>query len=121
MEIQGNALLLRIFTGSLDKVNGTPLYEIIVYAARKYGIAGSTVTRGIMSYGANSFIHTAKILAISDDMPIIIEMIDEEEKVKGFIRIIEKYFENAKYGGLVTTQKVEVLHYKSGKKEDNRL
>ncbi len=116
MEIKGNAILLRIFTGSLDKVNGTPLYEVIVYAARKCGIAGATVTRGIMSYGANSFVHTAKILAISDDMPIVIEIIDEEEKINGFIKTIEKYFENAKYGGLITTQNIEVLHYKSGKK-----
>ena len=119
MEIQGNTLLLKIFTGSLDKVNGTPLYEVIVYAARKYGIAGATVTRGIMSYGAKSFVHTAKILAISDDMPIIIEMIDETEKINGFIKIIEKYFENSKYGGLVTMQKVEVLHYSKGKSSAN--
>ncbi len=116
MDIQGNALLLRIFTGSLDKVNGTPLYEVIVYAARKYGIAGATVTRGIMSYGANSFVHTAKILAISDDMPIVIEMVDETEKINGFIRVIEKYFDSDQYGGLITTQNVDVLHYKSGKK-----
>lgn len=116
MEIQGNSILLRLFTGSLDKVNGTPLYEVIVYAARKYGIAGATVTRGIMSYGANSFVHTSKILAISDDMPIIIEMIDETEKIFSFIKVIEKYFDNASYGGLITTQKVDVLHYSSGKK-----
>ncbi len=116
MKIQGNALLLRIFTGSLDKINGTPLYEVIVYAARKYGLAGATVIRGVMSYGANSYVHTAKILAISDDMPIIIEMIDEAEKINGFIKIIEPYFENSKYGGLITKQNVEVLHYKSGKK-----
>ena len=115
MKIQGNTLLLKIFTGSLDKVNGTPLYEVIVYAARKYGIAGATVTRGIMSYGANSFVHTAKILAISEDMPIVIEMIDETEKFNGFIRTIEKYFETDQYSGLITTQNVEVLHYKSGK------
>ena len=113
MEINGQALLLRIFTGSYDKVNGAPLYELIVFAAKKYGIAGATVIRGVMSYGANSFIHTAKILAVSEDMPIIIEMIDEADKIKGFVKTIEKYFDNAKYGGLITLEKVDVILYKS--------
>ncbi|MEI6821281.1 MAG: DUF190 domain-containing protein [Bacteroidota bacterium] len=115
MDANTETLLLRIYTGSLDKINSTPLYETIVHEAKNYGIAGATVLRGIMSYGAHSFIHTAKILAVSDDLPIIIEMIDEADKINAFVKTIEKYFDNPKHGGLITLEKVNVVFYKPGK------
>jgi uncharacterized protein len=116
MKIEGEAKLLRIFVGSSDKLNGEPLYEFIVYAAKRYGLAGATVLRGIMGYGANSLVHSAKILAISDDMPIIIEIVDETEKIEGFLRSVEKNFDNSKYGMLVTMEKINVIHYSPASK-----
>lgn len=109
------ATLLRIFIGELDKFKHKPLYEVIVYAAKKYDLAGATVLRGIMSYGAASIIHSAKILALSDDLPIVIEIVDEEEKIKEFIQIIEPFLSDSKYGGMITTEKVKVIYYKPGK------
>jgi len=113
MELKGEKLLLRIFTGSLDKINGTPLYEVIVHDAKKFGIAGATVLRGIMSYGTHNFIHTAKILAVSDDLPIVIEIIDEAEKINAFVKTIEEYFDNPKHRGLITLEKVNVIFHKA--------
>ena len=117
MKIEGEAKLLRIFVGSADKVNNTPLYEFIVFAAKRYGLAGATVLRGVMGYGANSMVHSAKILSISEDLPIVIELIDQEDKIDGFIASVEKYFDNLKYGVLVTSEKVHVLHYASAAKK----
>lgn len=114
-KLKGEATLLRIFIGELDKVNNRPLYEVIVQAAKKYGLAGATVLRGIMSYGAGSIIHSAKIISLSDDLPIVIEIVDEEVKIQEFIEIIEPYFPDSKYGGMVTTEKVNVIYYKPGK------
>jgi len=116
MKIEGEAKLLRIFVGSTDKVNGTPLYEFIVYAAKRFGLAGATVLRGVMGFGANSIVHSAKILAISDDMPIIIELVDEADKIEQFLASIEKDFEKSKYGMLVTLEKINVIHYSPGSK-----
>ena len=116
MKIEGEAKLLRIFVGSTDKVNGTPLYEFIVYAAKRFGLAGATVLRGVMGFGANSVVHSAKILAISDDMPIIIELVDEADKIEQFLASIEKDFEKSKYGMLVTLEKINVIHYSPGSK-----
>ena len=111
MKIEGEAKLLRIFVGSSDKMNNTPLYEFIVYEAKRFGLAGATVLRGVMGYGASSMVHSAKILAISDDMPIIIEIVDEASKIEQFLTTVEKDFEKSKYGMLVTMEKVNVIHY----------
>ena len=116
MKIEGEAKLLRIFVGSSDKMNNTPLYEFIVYEAKRFGLAGATVLRGVMGYGASSMVHSAKILAISDDMPIIIEIVDEADKVETFLTSIEKHFENSRYGLLVTLEKINVIHYSPGSK-----
>ena len=116
MKIEGEAKLLRIFVGSSDKMNNTPLYEFIVYEAKRFGLAGATVLRGVMGYGASSMVHSAKILAISDDMPIIIELVDEADKIEQFLASIEKDFEKSKYGMLVTLEKINVIHYSPGSK-----
>jgi uncharacterized protein len=111
MKIEGEAKLLRIFVGSTDKVNNTPLFEFIVYTAKRYGLAGATVLRGVMGYGANSMVHSAKILAISEDLPVIIEIIDSSEKIDGFVSSIEKYLDNLKFGVLITSEKVHIVKY----------
>jgi hypothetical protein len=114
--LSGNATLLRIFVGELDKFHHQPLYEAIVYFARKNGMAGATVLRGIMSYGANSMIHTAKLYALSEDLPIVIEIVDQEEKIQDFVDKLQPYFERSKYGGMVTLENIRVIYYKGSKK-----
>jgi uncharacterized protein len=115
MEPRSFAKLLRIFIGELDKVNHKPLYEEIVLEARKQGLAGATVIRGIMSYGATSIIHTTKILALTDELPIIIEIVDTEDRIEAFLKIIEPHFAHSKFGALVTLEKVEILRYSPAK------
>ncbi len=108
--------LLAIYTGETEKYNFRPLYEAIVYAAKKSGLAGVTVIRGIMSYGANSKVHTAKIFALSNDLPIKIEIIDTEEKLRKFIEVVKKMFEKSTSAGLITLKDIEVIMYQSSKK-----
>ncbi|MDE3184413.1 MAG: DUF190 domain-containing protein [Bacteroidota bacterium] len=110
-----NAKLLRIFLGESDKYHQQPLYETIVFEAKKQSLSGATVTRGIMGFGANSKIHTAKLFDISSDLPIIVEIVDTLEKINDFIKIVEQLFEESKSGGLITIEKAEVIRYKSGK------
>lgn len=103
--------LLRIFIGESDKHQGIPLYEWIVRKARENGLAGSTVIRGVEGFGAHSRIHTAKILRLSEDLPIVIEIIDTLEKIENFIPLID----GAISEGLATLEKVDIRFYRSGK------
>ena len=113
--LTGNVTLLRIFIGELDKYHHQPLYEAIVLFAKRNGLAGATVLRGLMSYGASSRIHTAKLYALSEDLPVIIEIVDEEEKIRNFINLLQPYFESSKYGGLVTLEKIQAIYYQHSK------
>jgi len=115
MENNPNAKLLRIFIGESEKIGNETLYETIVFEAKKKGLSGATVTRGIMGFGANSKIHTSKLLEISSDLPIIIEIVDTDEKIKDFTKIVENLFEESKSGGLITLEKAEIIRYKAGK------
>lgn len=110
-----NAKLLRIFLGESDKHQQRPLFEAIVFEAKKQSLSGATVTRGIMGFGANSRIHTAKLFDISSDLPVIVEIVDTLEKINTFLKTVEQLFEESKSGGLITIEKAEVIHYKSGK------
>ena len=105
--IPRDAMLLRIFVGENDKYRGHPVYESIVLKARERHLAGATVLRGLMSFGHSSALHTAKILRLSQDLPIIIEIVDEEAKIKGFLPELEKMMSS----GLVTLEKVQVIRY----------
>lgn len=117
MELSKDSKLLRIFIGELDKAGHTPLYEAIVYAAKKNGIAGATVLRGIMGFGANSRVQTAKILHLSQDLPIVVEIVDHLDKINAFIPKLNELFAQADCGGLVTIEKAEVWFYKPSKKK----
>lgn len=108
MKLPENGQLLRIFIGENDTCNGHPLFEEIVLQARKLNLAGATVLRGIMGYGAESRIHTAKILRLSDDMPLIIEIVDSPEKIEQIIPFLD---ENVKEG-LITIENVRVIKYR---------
>jgi PII-like signaling protein len=107
MGLPENAVLLRIFLGENDKHEGKPLYEAIILKARELHLAGATVLRGPMGYGHASRIHTAKILRLSDDLPLVIEIVDGEEAIKGFLPHLDRMMS----GGMVTLEKVQVLHY----------
>ena len=111
MELPQESLLLRVFLGESDRYEGKPLYEAIVLKARELGLAGATVLRSPMGFGATSHLHTAKILRLSDDLPFIIEIVDTEEKLNAFLPVLDGMMD----GGLVTLEKVRVLHYRSRK------
>lgn len=115
MENDPNAKLLRIFIGESDKMGQQPLYEAIVFEAKKQGLMGATVTRGIMGFGANSKVHTAKLFEISSDLPLLIEIVDTEEKIRTFTKVVENMFEQTKSGGLITLEKAEIIRYKASK------
>jgi len=117
MKIKTDAKLLRIFVGESDKLHSIPVYEKIVLLAKEEGLAGASVFRGIMGFGGNSRIHSSKILAISEDLPILIEIVDEEEKIKMFIPKIEAIFDESKSGGLITLEKAEIIIYTYSKKD----
>jgi PII-like signaling protein len=110
MTLQKNGKLLRIFIGESDKRDGLPLYEWIVRKAREEGLAGATVLRGLEGYGAHSRLHTAKILRLSSDLPIVVEIVDTEEKIESFLPLMD----DAVSEGLATVEKVEVRFYRSG-------
>jgi PII-like signaling protein len=112
MELQADSKLLRIFIGEIDKLGHQPLYEAILFAAKKQGLAGCTVYRGIMSFGASTIVHTAKLIEISVDLPIIIEIVDLEEKVNAFAETVDDMMQKAACGGLITIEKAHVLYYK---------
>ena len=103
--------LLRIFIGENDKHEGLPLYEWIVRKARERGLAGATVLRGLEGFGAHSRLHTARILRLSSDLPIVVEIVDTEDKIESFLPVID----DAVGEGLATLEKVEVRFYRSGK------
>ena len=111
MELKGESVLLRIFTGEADHIGHMPVYECIVKAARKNNISGATVLRGIMGFGASSVIHEARLIEISADLPIIVEIVDTENNIQKFIPVIQQLFEQSKKGGLITMEKVNVLLY----------
>ncbi|MCX6133435.1 MAG: DUF190 domain-containing protein [Ignavibacteriales bacterium] len=115
MKLSGDGKLLRIFLGESDKIGHTPLYEIIVQEARKNGLAGATVLRGIEGFGAKSrVIHTAKILRLSEDLPIVVELVDTEENIRQFLPRVDELFEQCGSGGMVTIEKAEVIRYSAG-------
>src|SRR5438093_12907751 len=112
VQLERDSKLLRIFIGELDKYHHQPLYEALVFAAKKQGIAGATVLRGILSYGASSRIHTAKLLDLSFDLPIVVEIIDTTEKIEAFLETANQLIEDARCGALITVKKAEVIHNK---------
>lgn len=111
MQIPKDATLLRIFIGESDEFEGRPLYESIVQKAREMHLAGATVLRGPMGFGHSSLLHTAKILRLSEDLPLIIEIVDGEEKINELLPALEDMIG----GGLVTLEKVQVLQYGNDK------
>ena len=107
MQIPKQALLLRIFIGEDDQFGGSPLHEAILLKARDMHLAGATVLRGHMGFGASSRLHTTKILRLSEDLPLVIEIVDSEDSINGFLPVLNGMMTS----GLVTLEKVQVLQY----------
>jgi len=114
METTSEAKLLRIFISSTDKFRHAPLYEVIVFAARRYGLAGATVIKGFMGYGASSVIRTQRLWEITEKLPMVIEIVDEAQRVDGFVETILPYFDKIPKGGLITLERVEIVLHKPG-------
>ena len=107
MQIPKEAVLLRIFIGEDDRADGQPLYEAIVMKARELHLAGATVLRGPMGFGRSSRLHTAKILRLSEDLPVVVEIVDAEDRIEALLEAIGPLIGS----GLVTLEKVQVLRY----------
>lgn len=111
MKLEGEGQLLRIFVGEADRWHGHSLYEAIVLRAREAGLAGATVLRGLMGFGAKSRIHTAKVLRLSEDLPIVIEIADRADRIEAFLPLLDEMVAD----GLVTLERVQVIAYRPGK------
>ncbi len=114
MQLPEDAVLLRIFIGESDRYRHQPLYEAIVLKAREMQMAGATVLRGPMGFGKSSHVHTAKILRLSMDLPIVIEIVDSEDKVNEFLPVLDEIMG----GGLVTLEKAKVIRYRDQQKSE---
>lgn len=109
MRLQGEGKLLRIFIGESDTWHGKPLYQAIVQRLRKEGLAGATVIRGIEGFGAKSHLHTSRILRLSEDLPLVIEVVDEAARIDAVLPMLDEMVED----GLVTLERIEVVHYRA--------
>ena len=108
VKLPEEGLLLRIFIGEFDRYKGKPLYEAIVLKARELGLAGATVTRGVLGCGADSRLHSSKTLRLSEDLPMVIEIVDTEEKINELLPFLDEVVEE----GLITLEKVRVIKYR---------
>jgi len=108
MKISEEGQLLRIFIGESDKWEGKPLYEALIFKARETGLAGATMLRGLMGYGAASRVHTAKILRLSEDLPVIVEIVDSPERIASFLPTIDEMVQE----GLVTLERAQIILYR---------
>lgn len=115
MKLEGDSKLLRIFLGESDKINNQLLYEKIIFMAREQGLAGGTVIKGVMSFGASTHVHRSRLIELSEDLPIVVEIVDSEEKIDAFLPMLNQLFEECGKGGLITIEKVEVIYYRSKK------
>ena len=114
MKLQGEARLLRIFLSSTDKFEHQPLYEVIVFAAKRYGITGATVLKGVMGFGASSAVYSPTYWEITEKVPMVVEIVDDSEKIEKFIESISPYFDNINKGCMITVEKATIILHKQG-------
>jgi uncharacterized protein len=117
MENQNEAKLLRIFISNTDKFKHSPLYEMIVFAAKRYGLAGATVIKGSMGFGSSSVVHSSKFWELTEKLPVVIEIIDEAVKIDEFVKKILPWFDKLRYGSIITVEKANIILYKKGIKK----
>ena len=109
--LTGTAKLLRVFIGEADRVERRPLHEAILREAQAQGIAGVTVLRGVVSYGASAKLHTARVLRLSEDLPMVVEIVDGPEQIDALVKSLDKLLEQAGSGGLITLENVEIIRH----------
>ncbi len=117
MEIQGEARRLRIYISNTDKFKNNLLFEMLVFAAKRYGLAGTTVLKGVMGYGSSSVVHSMKFWEISEKLPVVVEIVDEAGKIESFKTRILPWLNKIRYGCLVTSEKVDIVLSKPGSKK----
>ncbi len=117
METGKESIRLRIYISSTDKFRHSLLSETLVFAARRYGLAGATVIRGSMGFGSSSIVHSSKFWEITEKLPVVIEMIDEASKIEHFMKGIRPWFDKIPTGCLITTEKIEIVLFKQGIKK----
>jgi hypothetical protein len=110
MKIEGQGFLLRVFLGEEDRWAGKPLHVAVVERARREGLAGATVLRGLLGFGASSRLHTTHVLRLSDDLPMIVEIVDREDRIRAFLPALDEMVRD----GMVTLERVEVVTYRAG-------
>jgi PII-like signaling protein len=118
--IQGEGKLLRIFIGESDRYRGQLLHEAIVRRAREMGLAGATVLRGVVGYGADSVIHTTRLLRLSEDLPIVIEVVEMRDRIDALVTEVEGMLDEADCGGLITLERAEVIRYTPDRRARSR-
>ena len=116
MGLSEKAIRMRIYLGESDHLGHLPLYEAIVKKAREQGLAGATVLKGVLGYGASDHIRTSKLLDLSGDMPLVVEIVDEAAKIEAFRPVLTEMMESCGKGGMVTLGDIRVIHYKPGSK-----
>ena len=116
MRIEGQGLLVRIYIGENDQHDGRPLYRAVVERMRELGLAGATVLRGIEGFGAHARLHTTRLLRLSEDLPILIELVDTEDRIRAALPVLDEMVGD----GLITLEKVEVVAYRAGRAGDTR-
>lgn len=109
-KIEGEQVLMRVFLGESDRAGKVPLYAALLELFRSKGLAGATILKGVAGFGAHSFIHTANILRLSEDLPLVIEVVDTQEHLDAVLPLVDRMMQ----GGLITMEKVRVLRYSSG-------
>ena len=117
MKANDKVKIMKVYTSSTDKLKHSPLYEMIVFAARRQGIAGATVYKGMMCYGSSSVVHSAKFWETNDKLPVVVELIDESAKIDVFFETIKPYLDSIRYGCLVTIEDATVHYFKTGNRK----
>lgn len=115
MRIEGEGLLLRVFCGESDTWHGKPLYEAIVERLRKEGMAGATVLRGIEGFGAKSHLHTSRLLRLSEDLPVVIEIVDLADRIESIMPVLDEMIDD----GMITLEKVQVIAYRADRESNS--
>lgn len=118
MKLEGNAKILRIFISNTDKFRHTPLYEVLVFAAKRYGLAGATVLKGSMGYGSSNVIRSVKFWELTEKLPMVVEIVDEADKIDQFTEKILPWVEKLRYGCLITTEEANIVLHKQGSKKE---
>jgi len=121
MEIKGEVKRLRFYISNTDKLKHAPLYEMIVFAAKRDGLAGATVFKGVMAFGSSSIVHSIKFWEIEEKIPVVIEIVDESKKIEVFKNKMLQWFEKLHYGCLITIDTTQIVLYKHGTKRKGLL